>query len=126
MTAPFELPDRVNIWNSAGTTIVAANVPARVVPCLMKTFSVWNSATNTQVTGMSHWVDLNFDFQKYEYQQLIAALHYNFDYDAGLLIKLEVAGFELVLRGMWQELRYTNTDNEYQRIYCSRVSQDLL
>lgn len=125
MTAPFALPDLVQIWNANDDTLLFADVPARVVPCFIKQFSVWNSATNTQVTAISHWVDMEDLSNKWEYASLVAAVHYSLDYDAGVLIKLNFGGWELVLRAMWQELRFTGTDDYYHRIYCSRVSQQV-
>lgn len=126
MTAPFALPDLVQIWSSDDASLLFDNVPARVVPCLMKTFQVWNSGTNTQVTGISHWVDMEDLDNKFEYAELVAALHYSFEYDAGLIIKLSFGSWTLSLRAMWQELRYTSTPNYYHRIYCSRISQLIL
>jgi hypothetical protein len=123
MTAPFALPDVVDIWNANDDTLLFSSVACRVVPCILKTFSVWNSATNTQVTGITHWVDMEDQSNKWEYAGLIAALHYSWDFDAGVIMKLNYGGWELQLRAMWQELRFTGTPDYYHRIYCSRISQ---
>jgi len=126
MTAPFALPDLVDIWNANDDTLLFSSVPARVVPCMAKSFAVWNSATNTQVTYISHWVDLEDMDNKWEYASLVAAVHYEWDFDAGVIIKLALGSWELQLRAMWQELRYTSTPSYYHRIYCSRKSQGII
>jgi len=125
MTAPFALPDLIEVWNNDETALLFGDVPARVVPCMAKFFQVWNSATNTQVTYISHWVDVEDLSNKLEFASLVAATHYAWDFDSGVIIILNWAGWLLKLRVMWQELRYTRTDQYYHRLYCSRISQEV-
>jgi len=123
MTAPFELPDIVDIWNNNDDTLMAESVPCRVVPCMVKQFDVWSSGTDTQVTYISHWVDLEDLSIKMDNSSLIAAAHYSWDFNGGVIIKMNWGGWMLVLRCMWQELRYTRTEKYYHRLYCQRISQ---
>jgi len=122
MSAPFELPDRVTLLSPDESSILYTDVPCRVVPCMTKQFVIWNSATDTQTAFISHWVDLDGPEDIVDPASLIAALHYRWEFDDGVVVKLEVGAFVLKLRIMWTELRYTNTENQYIRHYCSRLS----
>jgi len=124
MAAPFELPDLVDIYDDTGLTLKWGEVPARVVPCMEKFFSVWNSGTNTQVTYISHWVDMDEPGPIEDAALRIAAVHYAWEYDLGDIIILPFGGWILTLRVQWYERRYTNTDKWYTRLWCSRISYE--
>ena len=124
MTAPFELPDTVEMWNAAETELLHENIPARVVPCMQHFFQVWGSGTNTQVVFWSHWVDVDDFGNVWDGVERIAACHYALEYDFGPIIILNWGGWLLKLRVQYVELRYTSTDRYYLRLWCSRLSQE--
>lgn len=123
MTAPFPLPDTIDIWRNDETIIDFPNVPARVVPCFKGVMQQLDTATNTRAAFIDHWVDFDDVGYIVDGASRIAAVFQSFEHDFGPIITMQFGGWLLKLRIVWFELRFTNTERYYVRAWCSRMSQ---
>lgn len=124
MTAPFDLPDFIDLYTS-GHVLLYEAVPARVVP-MFKPQYFFSSNAGSPMTryGPTHWVDLaDYPFLNDGFLVDEAfKIHTN-----GPLLLIHFAAPEaqdLWLQVDYAESRYTNTPNQHQRAYCTRVSRD--
>jgi len=121
MPADFELPDLMNIYDDV-PDVVATDVPCRCVPIFNpKTFFVCNAGSPMTRYGPTHWVDLDTDN---------GYIPDGFTRDQAFKIESDDVFWELVvftplgrihLSVDYVELRYTNTEREYMRCYCTRI-----
>lgn len=122
MPAPFVLPDRITIYDQGGG-VIATDYPARVVPAFFyKGYFICNAGSPMIVYGPNYWVDVETDFFIQDagvydigFKQDFTGPVWSIEHDsAGRLLKLQID---------WVEERYTNTDRNYTRIYCTRLDR---
>lgn len=117
MAAPFDLPDLATLrrWNEIEP--YATDVPCRQVPAYART---GNTVSTSSTPIYTHWVDFEADLFVQDRSSLLFPRQVLTDGD---LIQVEGNGRLLTLVVLWVEDRYTNTDNNYQRAYCTRFSR---
>lgn len=122
MSAPFDLPDRMTVWNPTDDTILYENLACRQVPMLFGPHQWYTSGTNSQVSAPTHWVDYNVGPVLLDGASRAAAFITALDLDDGVIIEFDFGGPIMRLRVIWHEIRFSNTPNEYMRAYCHRMS----
>jgi len=123
VTAPFALPDLMDVRNANDDDTLYFNVPCRQVPRLFNWLAPSGTSTNTDFYGVSHYVDFDSVYDLVDDEaELVAAGIWRFDYDGSYILVVTAGPFTLRLRVIYFELRYTNTEREYYRFYCQRLS----
>ena len=117
MTAPFPLPDTVDIYRPLGAAVPTySGVACRIVPCFFKgRFGQAGSA----FSYVTYWVDFETTVDVRDGQTRAAGTNYN-TYADGDGIRWSFQGRDYRLVVAWVEDRYQNTDKEYTRAYCVR------
>jgi len=121
VTAPFDLPDRADLYAPAQGTPYATDVPCRQVPAYAKTGNTVSSSQNPIYT---HWVDFN-PAPMVRDQATMTYPRINLT-SPGDRIELFTDTSILTLQVLWVEDRYSNTEKAYQRAYCVRVNRSIL
>jgi len=122
MSAPFDLPDRMTIWDPTFTDLLYENVPCRQVPMLFGRHQWYTSGTNNQVSAPTHWIDYDVGPVIVDGATRVGAFITGLDLDDGVVIEIDFGGPVLTLRVIWHEYRFSNTPNDYNRAYCHRMA----
>jgi len=123
MTAPFELPDTADLYDSVyATTPYETGVPCRQVPCVLS--GTIRSDFNSGFKGFTHWVDFPPDTFIYDVSETTNAWLQGVQ-AANPMIILMLGDVELRLAVLWVEDRFTNTPKDYIRAWCTRWSRGI-
>lgn len=125
MAAPFELPDRCDIWRPVNVGVpielVAEDVPCRIWPNLVRGIASQNQFT-TAVTW-SHCVDFEDDVDVRDNSNglifLVGGTFFRYELGSDLITAtLNDVIWQWAV--VWCEFRFTNTERSYKRTYVMR------
>lgn len=123
MSAPFALPDLMEIRTYPGYTLLESDVPCRQVPQFMKPNFAFSAGTDRPVYSITHRVD--FDYTESVLDNSVQAQDSEYHLDATRVLIITYGGVTLELLVAWVEDRYTNTPEYYCRAYCWRLNRTL-
>lgn len=121
MSAPFPLPDTMDVLEYPSLTLLDSGLPCRQVPQFMSPQFAFSAGTEKPVYTITHRVDFDFSASVLEASERVDRSEYVLNPTRALLVYM--GPVELLLVVAWVEDRYSNTPKDYCRAYCWRESR---